>query len=195
VVVSGWASAVAALRRELRAGLEQIPHRLFGWTLTAKSSEVGDKDELETGDGDGSQRPVRRVEPFGFRSRAPQRVRAFQVRLGSQTVFLGVASTTGYGKTDLEGGEVAVYTDQVPNVLFGAHDGHTEVNAKSGQTVNVNGDTYAMPQWDTFATDLFTFLTSVGVAVNAAQIAAAATTFKTSMTAASNYKSTRAKNG
>lgn len=105
-----WMSEIAALRREIRDRFEQLPSALFGWTLTAKSSSMGDADQAQTSDTTESQRPVRRVEPWGHRGRPPGKIRSLWIRLGSSNVlFIGVAPTKGYGPNDLDDGETAVY--------------------------------------------------------------------------------------
>jgi phage gp45-like len=150
--------AMAALERRVMRAVEQLPFRMIGWTLSAKSSAVGDDDEVETGDGDDSQRPVRRIEPFGVRSRPPSKVRTLQLRLGSSTtLFLGVASTNGYGPTDLDDGDTALYN---------AHA--AEVRCK-GDDVVVNGGTKKVARVDDTAkagTLMATWMTQVETALN-----------------------------
>lgn len=164
--------------RQLRAALreivsERLPSLLFGWTLTSKSSAMGGGDAVQTADDDSGkgQRPVRRVEPFGLRSRAPSKLRALWIRLGaSNVVFIGVAPSKGYGPTDLEDGEVAVYNLKKALIRLWK-TGKITVDAESGQDVVINGGTAKVSRvGDTVDIGTFSFTPSSGTGVTAGQL-------------------------
>ncbi|MEO9192164.1 MAG: hypothetical protein ABI445_00775 [Polyangia bacterium] len=201
---------ISGLRRELRNYVDAALARMFVWTLTANTSALGNEDHVAQGDNDDNptpgQRPVRRVEPFGMRSRPPAKQRSLSLRLGSSTVlYLGIASDGGYGPKDLADGEVVLYSKNVPQGVRLMDNGDVALASKAGQVVSVNGTTYAMPKWDDYSTDLDTLIGAVAgmpVAVNLFDaitnmntIRAAFTAFQTAKLAALDYKSTKAKNG
>ena len=145
-----WIGEIAGLRREIMKRLEQLPLSLFGWTLTAKSSAMGDADTVQTSDTTEGQRPGRRLEPWGHRGRPPGKVRSFWVRFGtSNVIFLGVAPSKGYGPSDLEDGETAVYNAtkalvrlwKTGRITMAADNAPVEIE---GQNVVVNGGTKAV---------------------------------------------------
>lgn len=84
-------------------------------------------------------------------------------------------------------------------------DGSIDLTPASGKTVNVAGSTYAMPQWDDFATVLKTCTAAIKLLVAATDpatvitlangIRTAVIALDTAMQTASNYKSQNAKNG
>jgi phage gp45-like len=122
-----WQLAISEARREILAWVEQRLLGIVGWTLTARSSPLGNEDQVEGEDGSRHGRPVQRIEPFGLRSRAPKGLRALWLRLGtSNVVFIGIAPTGGYGPQNLEEGETALYSiggalallDKDGNVVF-----------------------------------------------------------------------------
>lgn len=137
-------SELRALTAEVRSIVsEKLPALLFGWTLTSKSSAMGAADEVQTADDDTNkgQRPVRRIEPFGLRSRTPSKMRALWLRLGaSNVVFLGIAPSQGYGPSDLEDGEVAIYNVSKALQRFWK-TGKITIDADSGQDIVLNGGT------------------------------------------------------
>jgi len=128
-----WAQAMGALRRELLAQIDARITRLFGWTLSANSSEMGDGDQVQTADGGESQRPVQRIEPFGLRSRAPAKVRQLWIRLGASNVLtIGIQPTKGYGPTDIDDGETALYNAVLGCVLKLSKDGVIHIGQNGG---------------------------------------------------------------
>ena len=151
--MSAWGAEIAKLRAQMNGIVDQVIPRLVGWTLTAKSSAMGDRDQVETADGQksndtGQQRPVRRIEPWGHRGRAPGKVRSLWLRLGSSNVvFIGIAPSKGYGPNDLDDGETALYCakdgtevrlDKDGNVKIKAA-GNVTIDAGSAKDVIVNG--------------------------------------------------------
>lgn len=135
-----WLHEIAQLRREMRQTIDMLVPRLFGWTLSAKSSEMGDQDEVQTEDGVDGQRPARRIEPWGHRGRAPSKVRTLWLRLGSSNVvFLGIAPSKGYGPDDLADGETALYCATDGTEIRLDADGNITIDAASGKDVIVNG--------------------------------------------------------
>lgn len=139
--MSDWRPALAALRSALMSHIDQKVIGLFGFTLSANSSAVGDKDYVETGDGENSQRAARRIEPFGLRSRRPSGVRSLWLKLGSSNIFfIGVASNTGYGPTDLDDGEVALYCTADGTVVLLDKDGNLTLKSATGKKVFIVSD-------------------------------------------------------
>ena len=144
--------AIGRLRAELRSYIDQRLATLFGFTLIASSSPVGDADEVQTGDqpvsapeadispGTITQRTVRRIEPWGVRGRPPSKVRALWLKWGSSNVvFLGTAVNKGYGPGDLEEGEFSLYCSKSGTEIRLDKDGNIKINAASNQDVIVNG--------------------------------------------------------
>ena len=144
--------AIGRLRRELLAYVEQRIAQLFGFTLTAGISKLGEEDEVQTGDetvsapeadispGTLTQRLVRRIEPWGFRGRPPDKVRALWLRLGSSNVvFIGTAVGKGYGPNNLEVGETSLYCSKGGTEIRLDKDGNIKITAASNQDVIVNG--------------------------------------------------------
>ena len=104
------AQAIQAVREAAKTYIDQRLATLFGWTLIATSSAMGDRDAVQTEDGATTQRPVQRIEQWGLRARAPAKMRGFWVRMGSSNVvFLGILPTTGYGPVDAAEGETVIY--------------------------------------------------------------------------------------
>jgi phage gp45-like len=147
-----WAMEVGRLRAELLSYIDRRISQIFGWTLSAKASSLGDNDAVETADDDidqathqKSQRPVTRVSPFGVGSRPPAKLRSLWLRLGaSNVVFIGIAPTQGYGPQDLDDGETAIYN--VSKALLrlwkaGKITLDSDTGAAEPQDVVVNGGT------------------------------------------------------
>jgi hypothetical protein len=155
-----WAAAIAEARRALREYVDQKIIGLFGFTLTTNTSAIGDEDQLAMADDDGNkgQRPARRIEPWGYRSRPPDKVRALWLRLGSSNVlFLGVASDKGYGDSDLDAGESELYCSKSGTRIRLGTDGAIHIDAASGADVIVNGSNLKVAR-DTDPVDLGTFI-------------------------------------
>jgi hypothetical protein len=191
-----WTKEISALRRELVAYFDQRLANAFVWTRTANTSALGKEDAVETGDDDSQkgQRPVRRVEPFGLRSRPPAKQRSFSLRLGSSTViYLGVASDGGYGPGDLEDGELALYSKNVPKALHARDDGKVAINGDTFSALETEG---FMSAFNTFADDLLALdPLPPTVAALVAELIALATTLKASLVANNDYKSDLVKHG
>lgn len=150
--------------------VDQLVPRLIGWTLSAKSSEMGDQDEVQQEDGVDSQRPARRIEPWGHRGRAPNKVRTLWFRLGSSNVvFLGIAPSKGYGPADLEDGETALYCSVGGTEIRLDADGNITIDAASSKDVIVNGGTKKVARVDDTAkagTLMATWMSQVETALN-----------------------------
>jgi len=136
-----WQEALAQLRRDLRVYTEEKVFSLFGWTLTARSSELGDKDAVQTADGESTQRPARRIEPFGFRSRPPNGMRCLTIKIGtSNVIMIGIGSTAKYGPQDLEDGEVSMYGPVAGSDTRFDKDGNVKTKSAADVTVNAAAD-------------------------------------------------------
>jgi len=201
-----WAGEIAKLRREVTTQIDNTVARLFGWTLTSSSSSMGDKDSVQTGDepdseGKQGQRPVRRIEPWGLRTRPPAKVRSLWLRLGSSNVvFLGIAPTTAYGPDSIEEGETAMYCSAGGTEVRLDKDGNVKITSASGKLVTVNGDDYSLPKWDDYMTGLSSFLSALKTDMTAANAGSlvgnpAIIAFEGAIAGAQQYKSTKAKNG
>lgn len=134
-----WAKAVADLRKMVIAEVDKRINRIFGFTATASSSSMGNEDAVQLSDNsDDGQRPVQRIEPWGVRSRPPSKIRGMWLRLGSSNVaFLGILPTKAYGPTDLDEGEVCIYSSGGSTVKLDK-DGNIKVDAAAGKDVVVN---------------------------------------------------------
>ncbi len=137
---------LARLRTALERRITTLSTSLFGWTLTSKSSALGDEDRVEKSDGTdpGStqkgQRPTTRVVPFGLATRRPTGLRALWARLGASNLFeLGIGPQETYGPQDLEEGEVSLYCKADGTRVWLDANGAIHVDAASGQDVIVNG--------------------------------------------------------
>jgi phage gp45-like len=144
--MTSWAAAVGAAETRVRAWVTERLAGMFGFTLTAGTSAIGDGDQLQTSDQTDSdqakQRPARRIEPWGYRSRPPDKVRALWLRLGSSNVlFLGVASDKAYGDSDLDAGDAELYSTQGGTRVRVNHDGSVVIDAGNSKDVSVNGGT------------------------------------------------------
>lgn len=195
----------------LRDYVEYAITRIFIAAQFGKSSRLGNADALECADVDVDgrrlQRPATRVQPFGFSSRPTNKVRGVGLRLGASNVlFVGILPTSGYGPQDLEDGETAIWSAEVERALHATSAGDVKLAAKSGQTVQINGDTYALIKTDTFLIDIKNWVTAINATIASncvngeplsayAANAAAITAFLTSLSVAGAYKSTKAKNG
>jgi hypothetical protein len=183
---------ISGLRRELRNYVDAALARMFVWTLTANTSALGNEDHVAQGDNDDNptpgQRPVRRVEPFGMRSRPPAKQRSLSLRLGSSTVlYLGVASDGGYGPKDLADGEVVLYSKNVPQGVRLMDNGDVALTSKAGQVVSANGTTVGALMTTGFMTALGTFLSSCITATTIGTVAVAAQTFQTAISSDPNH--------
>jgi hypothetical protein len=192
------------IRQAIKDGLVAAINQIFVWTRVANTTALGDSDNVTTGDDDPSdgQRPVRRLEPWGLRSRPPAKQRCLSLRLGSSTViYLGVASDGGYGPKDLNDGEIGLYSKAAPNAFLADQDGNVSLTSKGGKVVNVNTGSapYKMPLWDNgadgFVTALGTFVSALQLAGTVAQVATAAVAFGNALSAAGNFSSSNANNG
>lgn len=148
-----WSAELAAAKREMKTLLARGLGQIFLWTLTAKSSSLGDNDAVQSGD-DGvdpgapaneqkGQRKVIRVQSWGFNGAPPTNLRSLTLRLGSSNLFwIGIGPTQAYGPQDLDVGETAVYAISKALIrLWKA--GKLSLNSDTGQgaDVVVNGGT------------------------------------------------------
>ena len=112
--------------------------------ILAKSSADGHDDALEgrvADDEPDYQIPVRRLWPFGMRSRPPAGVEVVVVYPDGSPVS-GVevgAESSKYGPSDLEEGEAAVYCSAGGTIIKLDKDGNITIDAASGKDVIVNG--------------------------------------------------------
>jgi phage gp45-like len=107
------------------------------------------------------------------------------------------AESSRYGPSDLKDGEVAVYNKVTGTIVKLDENGAVSITAAVGQLVTINGSDYALPKWDAFMTAFTAFLTTLKTVTNAtaAVVASAASTMDGARTGASDWKSTKAKNG
>lgn len=211
--MAGWSDSIAKAGHQTRKMIRNALAQVWVVAPFAKSSKFGDHDAVSLADeSDPStrqpgQRQVTRVQPFGFSSRATNKVRAACVRLGSSNiVFLGIVPTNAYGAQDLEDGESSMWS-AFGQLIRMWTSGIVTIDSKAGQTVELNGNTYSLPKWDTFATDLSTMLSTIGnlspnppttlpqALADIAAIINAVNTFRLAMAIAGDYKSAKVKNG
>lgn len=146
---------LAKIREEVARWIAQI----FVYTLTAKGSATGDSDEVEGVDGardpgapanaKKTQRRVVRIQPFGFNSVPPTKLRSLSLKLGASNIFfIGIGPQKAYGPTDLEEGEVALYS-KVANVRVKlTKDGDVLINAEGTRDIILNGGTKKVARID-----------------------------------------------
>ncbi len=194
--------------------IDEVRAALFGWTLTSNSSAKGNNDQVETADQapEGSQqktqRPVKRLEPFGVRSRPPNNLRSFTIRIGtSNVVSVGYSVGGKYGPGDLDVGETALYCVINDVVVKLDKNGKITITAAAdqnvditGQIVNVNGSDHPLPKWDTFEAQLAECLTGIlgGVDGTSGQFPPSVVESLTNVAAAlgdGTFDSTKANNG
>lgn len=144
---------LAAAKRELKALLATGLRQIFLWTLTAKSSPLGNDDTVQSGDAgvdpgaadneQKGQRKVIRVQPWGFNGAPPQNLRSLTLRLGSSNLFwVGIGPTQAYGPQDLDVGETAVYAiSKAIMRLWKAGKLSLDSDTGQGADVVVNGGT------------------------------------------------------
>lgn len=176
--------------------------------ILAKSSADGHDDALEGRTAPAEpdyQIPVRRIWPFGIRSRPPAGVEAVVVYPNGSPVS-GVmvgAESAKYGPSDLEEGETAVYSSSGATMKLDK-DGNIIILALGSATIQLAGSTFAAPKWDDgtpgptgtgFVTALNTFITALVAATTIANVVSAATNFQTAMAGAGNFSSGFVKNG
>ncbi len=112
--------------RGLFAGLVR-----FTKTSGATSDGQGDQTEGRGEEDEAPPYPVRRLWPFGIRSMPPDGVDAVVVHAnGSSTSGIMVgAESADYGPSDLEGGELALYSQFNPEVALADKDGKTTITS------------------------------------------------------------------
>lgn len=146
--MKSWATSIADFRRQLTTDIETGLRRLIGFTLVSSSSSMG-QDSVQIEDSDNTQRPVQRIEPYGFRGRPPAKVRGLWLRLGASNVaFIGILPTKAYGPDNLEEGETALYCSAGGTIVKLDKDGNIAINAASGKDVIVNGGTEKVSRVD-----------------------------------------------
>lgn len=144
-MMGGWQSAIADARGWARSYVDQKISMLFGWTLTAVSSAMGDGDAVETADGEKAQRPVRRLEPWGLRGRPPKGLRSLWLRLGSSNVvFIGIAPSKGYGRVDLAEGATSLYCKAAGCEVLLEDDGEMNLTSSAGKKIYLNAGNLAV---------------------------------------------------
>lgn len=132
---------------ELKEVIRGIVARAVRFSSVANTSELGDKNDSVDGRSEAgepaAQVSVRRLWPFGLRSRPPAGVDAVVVHAngGSSNGVMVGAESSKYGPTDLEVGEACVYSSANPEVLRARETGKTELSSAQSQDVVVNGGT------------------------------------------------------
>lgn len=152
---------------DIRSTVQRWIAQIFIWTLTAKSSAVGDGDAIESADDARdpgapdheakSQRRVVRIQPFGFNSVPPTRLRALSLRLGMSNIFfIGIGPQKAYGPTEMTEGETAVYAKAGQTILLDK-DGNVIATPAEAGTVQLGGDDYSLLKTEDLLTDLGNF--------------------------------------
>ncbi len=133
--------ALKVLREELREYAIQACANLIEYSTISKTSADGATEAMRASDDDPEvERAVRRIEPWGVRCRPPSGIRGAIIKAlgGASSGLLVGVSTTRYGPSDLEEGEVALYSIGSGAVIKINKDGAVTVTASSGQTVAVD---------------------------------------------------------
>jgi phage gp45-like len=116
---------------------------LAHYSKVATSSADGQSDEIEgrsEPDEPSYQVPVRRMGPFGIRSRPPAGVEAFVIYLGggaTRGVMLG-AESAKYGPSDLAEGEVAIYCIKAGTALKLDKDGAITATGQGASQIQID---------------------------------------------------------
>lgn len=207
-----------ALIRELKEWVkgyvrEKIAAGLVKYGAYSRSTASGENDKISGYQTEGADEQAydfegRRVFPFGIRSLPPKGTWGVWIGKGGESgdgVIVG-AESSRFGPSDLADGEVAIYNKVNGCIIKLDQNGGIAITAAGGQLLTLNGSTYSLPQWDSFASVLYTAANAVGAitapvstlvdtaaAVNT--IIGAFKTLATAMTTNTNYKSTKAKNG
>ena len=129
------------------AEIRDLVHQAVGWIVTytrvAKSSAGGHDDEVEgrsEPDEPSYQIPVRRLWPFGLRSRPPAGVEAVVILVnggGTRAVMVG-AETAKYGPSNLAEGESALYSAVDGCLVKLDKDGAITLSNASGAKVEID---------------------------------------------------------
>lgn len=212
---------------DILAKVQRWIAQIFIYTLVSKSSAQGDNDAIESADGavdpgapanaPKTQRRVVRIQPFGFNSLAPTKLRGLSLRLGMSNIFfVGIGPQKAYGPVDLVEGETAVYAKSGQTLKLDK-DGNVIATPVNAGTVQLGGADYSLLKTEELLSDLSKFakvvaaialsnVASIGaplagtavtpaadgaLSTNAVELAALVTKLST----ASNYTSTKAKNG
>jgi len=156
--------ALAQVREVVKSYVDQKLATMFQWSLIGGVSAMGDKDSVQTADGEKSQRPVQRIEPWGLRGVPAPKVRALCIRLGSSTVFfIGIQPTSGYGPTDLNPGETALWNAVAGCDVRLLQDGAIDINRGANGAARLNDNVDQ-------STDMATWMTSVSTALSIATV-------------------------
>lgn len=127
---------------EIRAMIREEVARAVQTGTVANSSADGFEDELagrSQPDEPSYQEAVRRLWPFGMRSRPPSGVECVVVRSGGAPGVLIAAESAKYGPADLEEGELAIYCITSGAVIKLDKDGKITIDAAAAKDVVVNG--------------------------------------------------------
>lgn len=190
------------VRRELERFVVKSIAQLFGYTRVSSSSAIGDSDAAEkeddASDPDGTkgQRPMVRINPFGFNSRPPKGLRGLWLRLGASNVlFLGIMPQQSYGPQGLNPGETAIYA--TPGQTFLLDQNGNLIATPSGTgTVQLGGNSHSIIL-DTLLSAMATALGFIATSNTGGSIITNPSSWATFLTNLGNgtYQSTVAKNG
>lgn len=115
----------------------------------ARTSQSGHEDELRgrsEPDEPSYEVQVRRMWPYGLRSRPPAGVDAVAVGDRPETMVMVGAESPLYGPSDLAEGEVAIYATEAD--ITAAGSGKVRVDSASAKDVVVNGGTKEVARKD-----------------------------------------------
>lgn len=131
---------------EIRDYVRQALSWVVRFSTVSATGSDGYKDAVDGragADETSYQYPVRRLWPFGIRSRPPVGVDAVVIHVngGSGSGVMVGAESNAYGPDDLAEGEVAIYCRASGAVIKLDADGKITIDAASGQDVVVNGGT------------------------------------------------------
>jgi phage gp45-like len=140
------ADALRRLRTELKFYVQQRVASSIRFAQVSLNSATGYDDAVqghqttEEEQPGGYQYQVRRLWPFGIRSRPPAGVDAAVVHAfgGSTNGMMVGAESPQYGPDDLEDGETAIYSSVNASVLLADEDGNTAITSATDGDVTID---------------------------------------------------------
>lgn len=129
----------------VRSQILRATGSLVRYAQVSNNTASGDGDAVQGHQVDDDEQaggydyPVRRLFPFGLRSRPPAGVDACVVHAfgGSTNGIMLAAESPAYGPGDLEDGEVAIYAKAADAVIKIDKDGKITIDSPNGQNVEV----------------------------------------------------------
>lgn len=164
----------AAFRQWIKEYVAAKVSAIVRASTVSRSTASGDGDKVdghitfEDEAPGGYDYTVRRLWPFGIRSRPPVGVDAVVVHAfgGSTNGVMVGAESSVYGPSDLQEGEVAIYAKKADAMIKIDVDGKITIDSHSGANVVVNGGSKSVARVDDLTNPGALIISQVGVAPN-----------------------------